>query len=244
MDNGMLIPLLIDLGVLLGIGLSVFIGVKRGFVLTLLPLASIVLAVVLGMALRGPVRQVLDKTPLESKINASVTALLEKGVGKYEEAALDLAGKKDELESQLTSIPDYISNAIHNWMDELESDTKAADNEFVTNSAAKITSTVMDLIAFVLIALVVWVIIIIIRIIVKATRELNIPVLHQLDSVGGGILGFLFAALVIYGVLLLIGIMAASGTWVNLANYISSSKLAGFMYNYNAIGIFVEWLKS
>ena len=244
MGNEILIPLLIDLGILLIIGLSVFIGVKRGFVLTLLPLASIVLAVILGMALRGPVRRLLDKTPLESRINSSVTALLEKAAEKYDDAAADIEGKKEEFESQLSSIPDFITDAISKWMSDLEQDTRSKNDEFVANTAPKITSLVMELIAFALVAIAVWLILIIVRIIVKATRELEIPVLHQLDSVGGGILGFLFAVLAVYGALLVIGLLASSGTWTRAANYISSSLLGGFMYNYNAIGLFVKWFRS
>ena len=239
--------IIVDLVIVAIMVIFVVVGVKRGFVLTLLPVISIVVAILLGIALRGPVRSLLDKTQMEQKISTSVENIVQKALDKVDPSKSVDSEEIEEQKEDAThssAIPKYISETVQKWLSKSGENMFDEDTNTAKRLGTKAASLIMDLIAFLIIAVIAIIVMIIIKIIVKSTRELNIPVLHQLDSIGGGILGFVLGAAILYGVAFILGILASCGYLTSFAELVKSSLLGGFIYNRNIIGAIIAAVKA
>ncbi|MBO7407710.1 MAG: CvpA family protein [Clostridia bacterium] len=258
--------IIVDLVIVAVLVIFVIVGVKRGFVLTLLPVISIVVAILLGIALKGPVRSLLDKTQLEQKIKVSVTNIAQKALDKIEptkeaeaeggeadQSAQDGEEGQSEESKQIeenkeeathaSAIPKYISDTVKGWLAQAGENMFGEKTDTAERLGTKAASLIMDLIAFLIIAVIAIIIMVIVKVIVKRTRELNIPVLHQLDSVGGGILGFVLGAAILYGIAFVLGILASCGYLTSFADLVKRSLLGSFIYNRNLIGAIIAAIK-
>lgn len=241
-------PIIIDIVIVAILAIFLIVGIKRGFMLMLLPLLSIVLAVVLGFALKGPVRSLLNKTPLESKIAASVTNLVQKALDKNEsgedsEAAVETNKEEGEKAVKDTGIPKYIADLVKKWAANNADEVYGKSSDTAAILGSKVASFVMDLIAFLIIAILVIIVLLIVKLIIKSTRELNVPVLHQLGSLGGGIVGVVLGIAILYGVAFIIGLLASCGILTGFADALKKSFLGGLLYNRNLIGRLVALVK-
>jgi hypothetical protein len=249
-------PIIIDIVIVAVLLIFMIVGIKRGFFLMLLPLLSIVLAIILGFALKAPVRKLLDKTPLESKISASVTQLLEKTLsGNGSEDAVKEGGEENNADNEVskeegeaavkdTGIPKYIADMVKKWASGNEGNVYGEGSDTAAVLGSKIASFAVDLIAFLIIAVIVIIALLIIKLIFKKTRQLNIPVLHQLGSVGGAIAGVALGAAILYGIAFIIGMLASCGIMTGFADSLRKSFIGGFIYNHNLIGQLVALVKS
>lgn len=241
-------PIIIDIVIVAILAIFLIVGIKRGFMLMLLPLLSIVLAVVLGFALKGPIRSLLNKTPLESKIAASVTNLVQKALDKNEsgeasEAEVETNKEEGEKAVKDTGIPKYIADLVKKWAANNADEVYGKSSDTAAILGSKVASFIMDLIAFLIIAVVVIIVLLIVKLIIKSTRELNVPVLHQLGSLGGGIVGVVLGIAILYGVAFIIGMLASCGILTGFADALKKSFLGGLLYNHNLIGRLVALVK-
>ena len=248
--------IIIDIVIVAILLIFLIIGIKRGFLLMLLPLLSIVLAIVLGFLLKGPVRSLLDKTSMESGISSSITSLLQKALdengGETKEAGESAQNEipdevtKEEGEAAVkdSGIPKYIADIVKSWAAKNADDVYGEGTDTAAILGAKIASFAMDLIAFLIIAVIVIIILLIVKLIIKNTRQLNIPVLHQLSSVGGAIVGLALGVVILYGVAFVIGLLASCGVLTGFAESMRKSFLGGFLYNHNLIGQLVAMIKA
>lgn len=272
-------PIIIDIVIVAILAIFLIVGIKRGFLLMLLPLLSIVLAIVLGFALKGPIRSLLNKTPLESKIAASVTNLVQKALDKNDsgEASEDVSKESGSAENAVpgeenaapgeegsetaaeaivetnkeegekavkdTGIPKYIADLVRKWAANNADEVYGKSSDTAAILGSKVASFIMDLIAFLIIAVVVIIVLLIVKLIIKSTRELNVPVLHQLGSLGGGIVGVVLGIAILYGVAFIIGMLASCGILTGFADALKKSFLGGLLYNHNLIGRLVALVK-
>lgn len=236
--------IIVDLVIIAVLVIFVIVGVKRGFVLTLLPVISVVVAILLGIALKGPVRSLLGRTQMEQKISTSVENIAKKALDNPKKSA-DAEGIEEQKEEAThdSAIPKYISDTVKNWLAKAGENIFGEDTDTAERLGTKAASLIMDLIAFLIIAVIAIIVMLIIKVIVKRTRELNIPVLHQLDSVGGGILGFVLGAAILYGIAFVLGILASCGYLTSFAGLVKQSLLGGFIYNRNIIGAIIAAVK-
>ena len=266
--------IIIDIVLVAILAVFLIVGIKRGFLLMLLPLLSIVLAIVLGFALKGPVRSLLNKTALESKISASVTNLFQKALDNNEseeggEASEEIkagadseaqagdgeqAGDESETESETTKeegekavkdtgIPKYIADLVRKWAANNEDEVYGKGSDTAAILGSKVASFIMDLIAFLIIAVLVIIVLLIVKLIIKSTRELNVPVLHQLGSLGGAIVGVVLGITILYAIAFIIGLLASCGILTGFADALKKSFLGGLLYNRNLIGRLVALVK-
>ena len=238
--------IIVDLVIIAVLVIFVIVGVKRGFVLTLLPVISVVVAILLGIALKGPVRSLLGRTQMEQKITVSVTNIAQKALDKINGSKDVNAEASEEQKKDATdasAIPKYISDTVKNWLSKAGENIFGEDTDTAERLGTKAASLIMDLIAFLIIAVIAIIVMLIIKVIVNRTRELNIPVLHQLDSVGGGILGFVLGAAILYGIAFVLGILASCGYLTSFAELVKQSLLGGFIYNRNIIGAIIAAVK-
>ncbi len=235
--------IIVDLVIIAVLVIFVIVGVKRGFVLTLLPVISVVVAILLGIALKGPVRSLLGRTQMEQKITVSVTNIAQKALDKINGSKDVNAEEQKKDATDASAIPKYISDTVKNWLSKAGENIFGEDTDTAERLGTKAASLIMDLIAFLIIAVIAIIVMLIIKVIVKRTRELNIPVLHQLDSVGGGILGFVLGAAILYGIAFVLGILASCGYLTSFAELVKQSLLGGFIYNRNIIGAIIAAVK-
>ena len=235
--------IIVDLVIIAVLVIFVIVGVKRGFVLTLLPVISVVVAILLGIALKGPVRSLLGRTQMEQKITVSVTNIAQKALNGSKGVNAEASEEQKKDATDASAIPKYISDTVKNWLAKAGENIFGEDTDTAERLGTKAASLIMDLIAFLIIAVIAIIVMLIIKVIVKRTRELNIPVLHQLDSVGGGILGFVLGAAILYGIAFVLGILASCGYLTSFAELVKQSLLGGFIYNRNIIGAIIAAVK-
>ena len=235
--------IIVDLVIIVVLVIFVIVGVKRGFVLTLLPVISVVVAILLGIALKGPVRSLLGRTQMEQKITVSVTNIAQKALNGSKGVNAEASEEQKKDATDASAIPKYISDTVKNWLAKAGENIFGEDTDTAERLGTKAASLIMDLIAFLIIAVIAIIVMLIIKVIVKRTRELNIPVLHQLDSVGGGILGFVLGAAILYGIAFVLGILASCGYLTSFAELVKQSLLGGFIYNRNIIGAIIAAVK-
>lgn len=236
---------IIDIVIVAVLLILMIIGIKRGLLLMLLPFLGIVFAVFMGFALRAPVRALLNKTPWESNIASAISGAVEKNVDDAEPDGQETGITEEEKDAAVkkTTIPQYIANAIKKI-----SGTEGSDSEDKAKVSAafgaKAASFIMDAIAVLMTTVVILIIIFIVKLILKGTRKLNIPVLHQVDTVGGAIFGVLLGVAIFYGLAMLVSIIASSGHLTNFANAVKKSFFGGLLYNFNLFGAIASWFHS
>ncbi len=229
-------PVIIDIVIVAVLAVFLIVGMKKGFVQMLLPLLAIAVAILLGLALRGPVRSLLDKTSMEEKITDSASKLVQLALDKYDTDNEEVAQEEGEKAVSSTSIPGYLVEKLKAWAAKDADNVYGQDADTARIIGAKLASLAMDLIAILIVVVIAIIVILIIKAIVKKTRQLNIPVLHQLDTVGGAIFGFVLGAAILYGIAFMVGLLASCGYLTGFAEAMKKSMLGGFLYNHNLLG--------
>ena len=146
--------IIVDLVIIAVLVIFVIVGVKRGFVLTLLPVISVVVAILLGIALKGPVRSLLGRTQMEQKITVSVTNIAQKALDKINGSKDVNAEEQKKDATDASAIPKYISDTVKNWLAKAGENIFGEDTDTAERLGTKAASLIMDLIAFLIIAVI------------------------------------------------------------------------------------------
>ena len=163
---------------------------------------------------------------------AEVTTKSPEEIKKEEE----LAKEDGEKAVSKTSIPGYLVEKLKAWAAKNSGDVYGEDVDTAAVIGKKAASLIVDLIAILIAAIVVIIVILIIKFIIKRTRELNVPVLHQLDTVGGALFGLALGAAILYGATFVIGVLASCGYLTDFAAAMKKSVIGGFLYDHNLVG--------
>lgn len=171
------------------LALSIFIGYKRGLIMTAFSLASVILAVVLAQMLNPIVYNAVAATEVDEKIEQKVTAYIE---DVYEEKAVPVLEQKREDIIKEAGLPSFLENII------IESDSaalKTAENEMKKVSIAAAEFTV-KLLCFVLVAVIIVILLTVLMFALKIVSKL--PVIKTFNAGGGAIAGAVIGLGIVY----------------------------------------------
>lgn len=214
----MKIGIIIDIIIISIVGLSIFIGYKKGLTKSFLKIFNFFIALVLSIILFRPVSILITShTQIDETIqNSIVSSFNEKDEGNE---------KKEG-----TGLPLIFSNYIEDTVKTKVDETK----EIIVKEASMQIAIIIINTA---VAIILFIVIRIILIFIKGIAELvtKIPVIKQCDELCGGIYGALRASIIIYIIFTVLSLIGPLIEGTTVAIVINQSIIGSFLYNNNII---------
>lgn len=204
--------IIVDLIIIAVVLLFIFLGYKKGLTGSLIKLLSFIIAIVVAFVLYKPVANaVVENTVIDDNIRATLSATL---------------GVEDKTENTEENVPSTI-------MDNINKEIENATDEVKANVIDHTTITIVNIGSGIVIFLAVRVILVLISLFAKILTDL--PVIKQVDKLGGLAYGAIEGIFIVYAVLAVISL--TSVIWANNAvvTAIAKSSLGEMLYNNNII---------
>ena len=204
--------IIVDLIIIAVVLLFIFLGYKKGLTGSLIKLLSFIIAIVVAFVLYKPVANaVIENTVIDDKIRTTLRATL---------------GVEDKTENTEENVPSTI-------MDNINKEIENATDEVKANVIDHTTITIVNIGSGIVIFLAVRVILVLISLFAKILTDL--PVIKQVDKLGGLAYGAIEGIVIVYAVLAVISL--TSVIWANNAvvTAIAKSSLGEMLYNNNII---------
>lgn len=204
--------IIVDLIIIAVVLLFIFLGYKKGLTGSLIKLLSFIIAIVVAFVLYKPVANaVIENTVIDDNIRTTLKATL---------------GVEDKTENTEENVPSTI-------MDNINKEIENATDEVKANVIDQTTITIVNIGSGIVIFLAVRVILVLISLFAKILTDL--PVIKQVDKLGGLAYGTIEGIVIVYAVLAVISL--TSVIWANNAvvTAISKSSLGEMLYNNNII---------
>lgn len=224
-----------DIIVILIIGVFAFIGYKRGLLLSIYSFGSYLIAFFLGFILRKPVSSFLASTSIPDRIHENVyNKLLEMNESKAGELTVKA---KDYIEG--LNYPAHIENFLKRNVEDIE--TERLFTQIADEISTKVTSLIVSILAFLIVVIIVLIAMLVIKMLIKTARKL--PVIKQVDSVGGLLIGIVEGFLLIAVVILVIYMFSSRESFKPVINIIEDSLIANFLFEKNWLATILSKLK-
>ena len=204
--------IIVDLIIIVVVLLFIFLGYKKGLTGSLIKLLSFIIAIVVAFVLYKPVANaVIENTVIDDNIRTTLSATL---------------GVEDKTKNTEENVPSTI-------MDNINKEIENATDEVKANVIDHTTITIVNIGSGIVIFLAVRVILVIISLFAKILTDL--PVIKQVDKLGGLAYGAIEGIVIVYAVLAVISL--TSVIWANNAvvTAIANSSLGEMLYNNNII---------
>ncbi len=206
---------LIILGVIIA---GALIGRWRGLASALLNVFSFVLAIIISLFLYVPVENALiNNTQIDETIENTI----------YSRVEVSFTNKNQDKED--SKLPTYLQKYIDDATQSAENTT----NEAMQKASKEITKKVMDVIAFIIVFVGIRLILIVLKFATKILTKL--PVLKQIDHIGGLVCGLFESIMIVYLAFAIISIVSPTIKNENMLKQIDSSLIGSKMYNNNII---------
>lgn len=205
--------MIIDIIILLLIILGAFAGYKKGLVGILVSLIGLVLALILGFILQGPVSNYLyNDTGIGSSISDNVSSFI-----------TDALDKKSENSESNNDEVSFYAGILKN-----------ITNEDQINDAAKnITMYILKGVSFIAIFFTVFIICYILSMILNLVFDL--PLLSSVNKLGGIGAGALKALIKIWILLAIISFLSPIPMVDGVVEYIQKTNITNYLYSNNII---------
>ncbi len=208
--------MIVDLIIGIIVILFLIIGYKKGLIYCLINLATFIVAIVLAFVLCTPTAELVKNT---TDIDENMKSFIVSHMPGGEE--IDLKAN-DQL-------PDPIKNTI----DSSVTSINEAKEKAIDATATEITNNVIKAICFVIIFIVVKLLMWILKLVSKIFTK--IPVIGQINSLGGMIVGTLEGLIIVYVIFGVISLISPMLTNTAIVDNINSSFFGKMMYNNNVV---------
>ncbi len=204
----MTIAIIIDLIIVAILALCTFIGYKQGLIKVAIKLVATIIAIVVALILYKPVSSfIVDNTNIDNQIQNSITNKL------LPEGTLE----EDEISIDTESLPDLIVKNSEN--------TVKSISEIIS---IKIIELIVLIILYIMLKIVLRFITLLADLIAK------LPILNQINKLGGTIYGVLQGLILVFSIFAVVSLVAPLIGEDFIAN-INQSYIASFMYNNNLL---------
>lgn len=237
--------MIVDLIIIGIIVLGAIIGRFRGLASALLNIFSFILAILLSLALYAPVESALIKnTTIDDKINETIYSKLEISISndnkensQNNEENNEQQEQKEQKENQdnkgskekNTKLP----KILQKYIDDATKSVETSTNEALKKASEEITKKIMDVISFIIVFIGVRIILVVLKLITKIITKL--PVIKQIDHIGGFICGLIESIMVIYLAFAIISVVSPTIKNEEMLKQIDNSFIGSRMYNNNII---------
>jgi len=206
--------IILDIIVVAIIALNVYLCYRKGLVNLAVGLIAVVAAIILSVIFYKPVTNlVVENTDFDETLqNTIVETFTPEGAS---------AGQV-----RYVGILSYLETELGNAVNETQ-------NEVVYETAGAMAEKIISLVVFIVIFTAVRVALFALTFVADAITSL--PILKQLDDVGGILYGLVKALLIIYVVLAVVSVIVGFTANTSITNIISSSYVTKFLYDNNII---------
>lgn len=215
--------IIIDLIIVAIFALFIMMGCKKGLTGSLIKLLSFAIALILAFILYKPVASIVtNNTQIDENIEQAIVSTFN-GKTENEQEPQD---NKDEESGINKTILDNINK-------EIENATSDAKDQIVDNTAKSLTTTIINVGSGICVFIVARFILFIIGIF--ANQITNLPILKQIDKLGGIAYGTVEALVIIYLILAIISFTAVINPENGIVSAILKSSIGSMLYNNNLI---------
>ena len=218
--------ILIDIIVIALIALSIFLGYRKGFIELSVKLLAFIIALIVTLILYRPISSlIINNTSLDETIQ---NAIIENVDGNSEEE--NNASENTNSENQNTENNNTENNVIENFTNEMKA-------EIMPEVAKDLSINIIN-------AGVIIILYILIRIALKFITALanlvaKLPIIKQVNKLGGIIYGLARGIIIVYVVLLIISFVGTINPQNEMHKQIEGTVLTKAMYEHNIIEIFL-----
>lgn len=210
---------IIDLIIIGLLALLVFLGYKRGLAKCAIKVLSTIIAIILALILFKPVSNwVIKNTEIDDNIKNSITQTIQKDV------------EEDGKVKDDTNLPETMVDHINEQIKTSVNNTKEAVVESV---ATEVSIIAVNVIVGLGIFIVVKLILLIVNAIFSVITEL--PVIKQIDKVGGIAYGILETLVIVFVIFAIISAISPMIEKTGLVAMINKSILGNALYNNNLL---------
>ena len=219
--------IVVDVIILICLLSSMLISYRRGLSGSVFRIISFVLAVLLTLILYKPVaKMVIDKTSIDVSIKNSIIEVF-KNSEKEEEQEEIQEVKEDEEDNEL------VGGFLETMKEKAEGAVGEAKDRIIEDSAEEIALKIVYIGVGVLLFFAIRIILLVVEVIISFITKL--PIIEQVDKLGGIIYGFVEGVIIVYILLAIISFMNVINIMEPIHNAISESILGSFMYQHNII---------
>ena len=206
--------IILDVIIVAIIALNVYFCYKKGLVNLAVGLIAVVAAIILSVIFYKPVTDiVVENTNFDESIEEMIVeTFAPEGV--------------DAGQVRYVGILSYLETEVGNAINETKT-------EVVHETAGAMAEKIINLIVFIVIFTVVRVALFALTFVADAITSL--PILKQLDDVGGILYGLVKALLIIYLLLAIVSLIVSFTASTEISNVIASSYITKFFYDNNVL---------
>lgn len=207
----------VDLIIIVIMVSSIFVGLKKGLISCIIDIAAVIVALILAILLCRPITNVvIENTNFDESLATTISQ------------NIPLSDTDFKVEAN-TNLPEGIVNYINGITENVNTSKEEAFNAIGVELASGIISVIVFIAIFVIVRLVLALIKVVSKIIDK------IPLLSQVNKVGGAICGAIEGAIIIYAIFTVISMIAPVISNTNLLELIYNSNIGSMMYNNNLV---------
>ena len=206
--------IILDVIIVAIIALNVYLCYKKGLVNLAVGLIAVVAAIILSVLFYKPVTNlIVENTQFDETLgNTIIELLVPEGV--------------DPSQVKFVGVLSYFQTEVENAVN-------GTENNVVYNTAGVMAQKIIGLIVFIGIFTVVRVVLFALTFVADAITSL--PILKQLDDVGGILYGLVKALLIIYLVLAIVSLIVSFTANTAISDAIANSYVTKFFYNNNIL---------
>ncbi|MCI8546791.1 MAG: CvpA family protein [Clostridia bacterium] len=207
----------IDIGIVLIMMLSIFIGYKKGLIKVAISFLAIIVSLVVAIIVYKPLaKQIANNTQIDEKIENTIYQ-------KIKDTDFENITEKEKKENQIFAFTEkYVDEAIN----------KSQEN-IAKYVAESLSESILEILTFVLVLIILRILLLLLNIMANVIGE--IPIIKQFNKSGGIIYGIVEGFLlinVIFAVLYMINPICLNG---NIKRNIDKSQLGKAVYENNLI---------
>ncbi len=209
--------MIVDLIIVAIIILAILIGMKKGLTVCLVNIFAVIIAIVVALAFCNPLAEfAITKT----EIGENVKQVIKNNI--------PMSGTEINIQENKNlpqGIQEYINQTTKNI-----NETKENSIDTIAEQLAK---QVITVISFILIFILVRAILLIIKVVSKLINKL--PILKQIDHIGGAVCGFIEGLVLVYVIFAGISMCAPAIKNTKILTEINNSYIGKNMYNNNMV---------
>lgn len=212
---------IVDIIIVLIISLSTYIGYRRGLIKAVLHIFSFVLAIILALALYKPMSNIIiNSTEIDDSLKTTI----------YEKLAPQELTVENAQALQEQSVPQNIIDNITKYIQDASTD---AQEDVATVISEKLTELIINVGVGILVFIIAKILLSLIKVIGEWIAK--IPIIKQLNKVGGLAYGVIRGILIVYVAFALIMLINPLINSTTVIDNINKSYLGKGMYKNNII---------
>ena len=229
----------VDIVIMIILVFNVFRGISLGFIRSTLGVVGYIVAGIVAKMYSSNVYEYAVNNfdfvkDLKTSISNSIMGTLKSSGMDMDLSGIDFSALDPNALNSL-NLPESLKSQVMNVMNNLKIDPSLP---FASNIASKLSEFFIMAIAFILVFIVIY---IIFKIIVKILDAIaKLPVLNELNKLGGFLVGLFNGFLFIYMIMLIILISSPIINSTEVLSAIQSSTMGNFFYNHNILLVFIK----